>query len=386
MRKPFSFKLVLSAVLLLGLIVLGVAFSGLWPSQPAFKLAGEVQAREFRNGSRFGGRVLQVLVQEGQVVQKGQPLIIFDETDLQAKIADAKATLAQALAQETLLAKGADTGQLRQASASVQQAEQRLRIITTGARPEEITQAQSKVQIAESQAEQAQQALDGAKSMLDEGIISRQKYDSLVASAESAQSNLNAAKAALSLMKSGGRPEEKRIARAQLSAAKAQYGQLAKGAQSEELSIASANVEKARSNVKALEAQLSELRIQAPAAGYVSVVAVAPGDLVAPGRPVITIIDYDHLWADVFMPESKLASLSVQPGQWVSVTPRSNPKAHFRAQVAIVNPKSEFIPNSGGDSSSEESTFRLKVTIANKDETGKVSLYPGMKVDVSFAR
>lgn len=386
MRKPFSFKLVLSAVLLLALIVLGVAFSGLWPSQPAFKLAGEVQAREFRNGSRFGGRVLQVLVQEGQVVQKGQPLIVFDETDLQAKIADAKATLAQALAQEKLLAKGADTGQLRQASAGVQQAEQRLRIVTTGARPEEIAQAQSKVQIAETQAQQAQQALDGAKSMLDEGIISRQKYDGLLASAESAQSNLSAAKAALSLMKSGGRPEEKRIASAQLSAAKAQYGQLAKGAQSEELSIASANVEKARSNVKALEAQLSELRIQAPAAGYVSVVAVAPGDLVAPGRPVITIIDYDHLWADVFMPESKLAGLSIHPGQAVTVTPRSNAKAHFQGQVALVNPKSEFIPNSGGDSSSEESTFRLKISVANKDETGKISLYPGMKVDVSFAR
>lgn len=384
MRKPSSFKIVVSVAAVIILIALAVAFSNLWTSRPTFKLSGEMQAQEFHNGSRFGGRVLQILVKEGQTIQEGQPLIVFDDTDLQAKIADARATLAQALAQEKLLAKGADVGQVRQAGASVQQAQQRLKMLSEGARPEEVSQARSKVQIAETQAQQAKKAAENAKSMLDEGIISRQKYDGLVGSAESAQSNLDAAKAALKMMQTGGRPEEKKIAGAQLSAARAQYGQVLKGAQPEEISIASANVEKARSNLKALEAQLSETTIKAPFGGYVSVVGVTQGELVPAGRSVITIIDYAHLWTDVYMPESKLASLSIQPGQHVSVKTRTGKDARFDGSVALINPKSEFIPNSGGDSSTEESTFRVKVNVSNKDVTGQKMLYPGMKVDVYF--
>jgi HlyD family secretion protein len=384
MRKPSSFKIVLSVAAVIVLIALAVAFSNLWPSRPTFKLSGEMEAQEFHNGSRFGGRVLEVLVKEGQTVQPGQALIVFDDTDLQAKIADARATLAQAVAQEKLLAKGADLGQVRQAGAGVQQAQERLKMLSEGARPEEIAQAQSKVQIAETQAVQAKKAVDNAKGMLDEGIISRQKYEGLVGAADSAQSNLNAAKAALKMMQTGGRPEEKKIAGAQLSAAKAQYGQIVKGAQPEEISIASANVEKARSNLKALEAQLNETRIKAPFGGYVSTVGVTPGELVPPGRSVITIIDYSNLWTDVYMPESKLASLSIQPGQEVAVKTRTSKNAQFKGTVALINPKSEFIPNSGGDSSTEESTFRVKVNVSNKDVTGQKMLYPGMKVDVYF--
>lgn len=384
MRKSSSFKIIVSVASVVILIALAVAFSSFWPSKKTFKLSGEVQAREFRNGSRFGGRVLKVLVKEGQLVKADQLLVTFDDTDLQAKIADARATLAQALAQEKLLAKGADLGQVRQAGAGVQQAQQRLKMVSEGARPEEVAQARSKVQIAENQLQQAQQAAHNAKTMLDEGIISHQKYDGLVNAAETAQSNLNAAKAALKMMETGGRPEEKQIASAQLSAAKAQYGQVLKGAQPEEMSIASANVEKARSNLKALEAQLSELQIKAPFAGFVSVVGVTPGELVPPGRSVITIIDYENLWTDVYMPESKLASLSIEPGESVYAETRGEQETRFSGKVALINPKSEFVPNSGGDSSTEESTFRIKVNVENKDLTGQKTLYPGMKVDVYF--
>ncbi len=386
MRKPKSFKLVIS-VIAVALLVLGVvSFAHLWPSKTTLKLSGEVQAKEIRNGSRFGGRVKQVLAQEGQQVKQGDLLVVFDDSDLQAKIADAKATLSQALAQEHLLAKGADLGQVRQAGAGVQQAQERLKMLASGARPEEITQAQSKVQAAEAQAKQAQQAADNAKVMLDEGIISKQKYDALQDAQETANSNLEAARAAMKMMQSGGRPEEKKVASAQLSAAKAQYSQVLRGARPEEMSIASSNVEKARSNLQALEAQQNEVRIRAPFSGYVSVVSVTQGELVPPGRSVITIIDYEHLWADVFVPESKLLSLSLHPGDTVTVRPRSDQKTEFQGKIVLVNPKSEFIPNSGGDSSTEEQTFRVKVNIDDKDVTGQKDLYPGMKVDVLFAR
>ncbi|HEY9746868.1 MAG TPA: efflux RND transporter periplasmic adaptor subunit, partial [Oculatellaceae cyanobacterium] len=343
-----------------------------------------VQAREVKNGSRFGGRVKKILVQEGQQVQEGQLLIEFDDTDLQAKIADAKATLAQALAQEHLLAKGADIGLVRQASSAVQQAQERLKMVTSGARPEELAQAQAKVRAAEDQSRQAQQAFENAKVMLDEGIISKQKYDSLRDAANAAQASLDAAKANLKMMQAGGRPEERRIADAQLSAAKAQYAQLLRGARPEEASIASANVEKAKSALQALEAQLEEVQIRAPFAGHVSVIGVTEGELVAPGRPVVTILNYDNLWVDVYVPESKLSMVTL--GDTVKVRAKSLQKTEFLGKVALINPKSEFVPNSGGNTNTEEQTFRVKVSLNPKDTTRRVSLYPGMKVEVLFQK
>lgn len=386
MRKPKPIKLLLGLVVLALLIAGVVSSAHWWPSKTALKLSGEVQAREIRNGSRFGGRVKQVLVQEGDMVKQGQLLIVFDDTDLQSKIADAKATLSQALAQERMLTKGADIGQVRQAGAAVQQAQERMKMIASGARPEELTQVQSRLETAELQAKQARQAAENAKVMLDEGIISKQKYDGLQDALASANNNVDAVRANLNMMKSGGRPEERKMANAQLSAAKAQYNQVLRGARPEEVSIASSNVEKARSTLQALEAQQNEVRIRAPFAGYVSVVGVTPGELVPPGRSVITVIDYSHLWADIFVPESKLLSYALKPGDTVTVKPRSDVKSAFEGKVALINPKSEFIPNSGGDSSTEEQTFRVKVNIADKDITGQKSLYPGMKVDVFFAK
>jgi multidrug resistance efflux pump len=382
MRKPTSLKTVLALVALVLVIAGVVSFAYFSPRKAALKLSGEVEAREIRNASRFGGRVKQILVKEGQLVKQGQLLIVFDDTELQAKIADAKATLSQAQAQEQLLAKGADIGQVRQAGASVQQAQDRLKMITSGARPEEVTQVQNKVHDAELQMKQAQQTADNAKTMLDEGIISKQKYESLQASAQAAKNSYQSAQASLKMVKSGGRPEERQMAASQLSAAKAQYGQVLRGARPEEMSIASANVEKARSALQALEAQQAEEQIRAPFAGYISVVGVTEGELVPPGRAVISVLDYSHLWTDVYVPESKLSL--VRLGNPVVVRSKAYKGSEFGGQVSLINPKSEFIPNSGGDSSTEESTFRVKVSVEGKDKVNQAQLYPGMKVDVYF--
>lgn len=383
MRKPSSLKLV-SVVIALIALVASVAFAYFWPDSQTLKLSSEVQAREIRTGSRLGGRVKKILVQEGQTVKQGQVLIIFDDIDLQAKIADARATLSQAMAQERMLAKGADLGAIRSAGSSVQQAQERLKMLSAGARPEEIAQAKSKLKLAESQYNQTQQTAENARVMLEEGIISRQKYENIQESLEAARSNVDSARAALNMMQSGGRAEERRIAGAQLSAVRAQYSQVLQGARPEEMSIASANVEKARSNLKALEAQLDEVQIKVPFPGIVSVIGVTEGELVPPGRPVISIIDYGHLWTDVFVPESQLSMMTL--GMPVTVRARSYKGAEFQGRVAMINPKSEFIPNSGGDTSTEESTFRVKVSVTGKDKAGRLDLYPGMKVDVFFKK
>lgn len=383
MRKP-TLKLTIVLVALVAAIASVVSFATLWPGSQSLNLSGELEAQEIRNASRFGGRVKQVLVKEGDTVEKGQLLIVFDDVELEAQIAEAKAALSQALAQEKLLAKGADVSQVRQAGSAVQQAQQRLEILSRGARPEELAQAESKLTSAESAVKQAQDQFANAQVMLDEGIISRQKYESLEQGLKVAQSNLDAARAQVKMMKSGARSEDKKIAQSQLSAAQAQYQQVLNGAKPEEVSIASADVEKAKSALAALEAQRDEYRIKAPFSGNVSVIGVTEGELVGPGRPVITIINYDNLWTDVYVPESQLSQ--VELGEPVTVQARSYKNVKFEGRVAAINPKSEFIPNTGGSTSTEEATFRVKVAVESRDSSGKRQLYPGMNVDVLISK
>lgn len=383
MPKPKPIKLIVLLVAIVGIAAAFFSFKTLWPASNQLVLSTEIQAREISNASRFGGRVLQVLVKEGDRVKKGDLLVVFDGVDLNAEIAKGEATLSQAVANEKLLRKGADAGQLRQASAAVEQSKEKLNLLSKGADPEVIKQAKSRFEIAKSQYEQSQELTANASTMLEKGIISQQKYDETKQQMELAKSNMAIAEAGLKQLESGHPVEEKRSASAQLAAASAQYRQLTKGAKPEEVEIAAANVAKAKSLLDSLRKQQSEIQIKAPFSGYVSVLAVTEGELVPPGQPVVSILNYDNLWADVFVPESKLPSIHLK--EVVQVISQTLKKSHFEGAVTAINPKSEFVPSSGGSNSSEESAFRVKVAINGTSLDKKAVLYPGMKVDIVFS-
>jgi HlyD family secretion protein len=384
MRHPLfpKFLAVLAIVLLLLLLLGYGGWSWYRSRQSAFSLPGEVQAQEMRNGSRLGGRVLKVWVREGQTVKAGQPLVDFDDADLRAKIAAAQADLKQARLQERQLARGADIDAIRQANAAVSQAREQVKLVDKGVRPEEAAQVKSRYESAQAQAKQAKDAAESARTLLDNGIISQQKFDSLQQIAEAAKASADSARAALSMTHAGGRSEDRQIARDRLNAAQAQAAQIAKGAGPDQVGIASANVDKAKSALQALQAQVGEVHVKAPFAGYVSVIGVSSGELVAPGRPVVSLIDYAHLWTEVFVPESKLLKMALSPGQELEVSAHADKTRTFPAKVLLVNPKSEFTP--GGEGNTDEATFRVKVEIENTQANGRQLLYPGMKVDVHF--
>ena len=354
-----------------------------WPKQQDLLLSSIVQAQEIKNGSRVGGRVDTIFVEEGSLVKKGEPLVSFDNADLEAKLLEAKATLTQAKSQKALLAKGANPADLRQASARVQQAQQKLNLLSRGAREEELTQAEAKLEDARLQFEGAKDRYEQAEKTYEGGIISKQRFEQIKSAYESSQNLLQASEAKVSLLKKGASKEELEIARAELNAARASYSKLAQGAQVEEIEIAEASVQKAQSVVNALEHQLEDSVIKSPIDGTVTLVAVNPGELVTPGISVVTILDYDKLWTDLYVPESKLDY--AQANKTVAVKAPVLKKAEFTGNIVFISPKSEFIPSGSGSSNlSSESSFRVKVSLNGQDSSDTYHLAPGMKVDVRF--
>ncbi len=146
-----------------------------------------------------------------------------------------------------------------------------------------------------------------------------------------------------------------------------------------------ASIEQAESQLKALKAQMSETEVRAKIPGQIAVLNLLPGDAVLRGQPIVSIIDYDHLWTDIYVPENKLYMVKV--GQVTEVTASAyDKKVLFRGDVAAINPKSEFIPSAESTFSSEESAFRVKVRLDHKAVGRDAELRPGMKVNLTFAQ
>lgn len=388
---PSAMKLILSLVFILVLSVSGAIAAFMIPEKQVITLPGLVQAREVKNASRFGGRVKEVLVREGDVVHRGQKIIVFEDLELKSKVAEARAALTQAQAREGLLVDGADHSDISQASSQVRQAEEQLRMLVRGARPEEVTQASAKVQEAQGRYDSLKASYDNSRQMYEEGIISQQKLNDLKAQYDTAQSALSAARANLKMLKAGAQPEQVNIARSQLSSVKAQYEKLVKGSKPGEIRIASASVAQAQSVLEALESQLSEMTVTAPIDGVVTILNVNEGELIPPGRPVVSIIDYGRLWTDIYVPETSLKYVRVD--QPVTLHAPVYSHSAFKGRVAFISPKSEFVPSGGvgASNSSEQSSYRVKVEIFNQDlrgpeKSGKNQLHPGMNVNVDFEK
>jgi multidrug resistance efflux pump len=301
---------------------------------------------------------------------------------LKSKVSSAQAALEQAKAQEGLLTQGPDRSDVEEAYAQVEQAQDDLRLLTQGARSDEVTQAQAKVQEAKTRYVSLKSSLDNSAQMLKEGIISQQKYNDIQGQVVAAQGALESAQAGLKRLKSGAEPEQIQMAKARLEAAKAQYQKVLKGAKPGQIQIASAGVQQAESALTSLKAQLIETTVTAPIAGVVSVLSVNPGELISPNRPVVSIIDDANLWTDVYVPENRLDIIRV--GQTVEVSSPVYKHALFQGKVVAINPKSEFIPGGNSDSSGEESSFRVKISLNPVSEHGSEQLHPGMRVNVVF--
>lgn len=220
-------NLVYIVILILAAVVAGGWW---WRSQARaastdgrFEAAGTIEARQVRLAPEIGGKVLEVLVAEGESVSAGQPLVRLDEALLVSQRDQAQAALQAAQAKLALLEAGATDeqiqaaeAQLAQAEANLQMVQASLEVLTAGTRPEEIESLRASLNqsrdryrdfvavFTSDQVEQVREALTTAEGNLSEAKLrkdelARNAYnpDFVVASAEAtivdAQAALNAA-------------------------------------------------------------------------------------------------------------------------------------------------------------------------------------------------
>jgi HlyD family secretion protein len=293
-------------------------------------LQGQVEATQIDVAAKVPGRVDSLLVREGETVSKGQLLAVLDSPEIRARLVQA-------------------TSARSAAGAMSNKAEH-------GAREEEIRAASSLWQRAEHAAELAQKTLERVQNLHRDGVVSTQKRDEAEAQYLTTRDAADAARAAYDMARTGARGEDK-------DAAAAVEGQ-------------------ADGVVQEVSSYLEETRLKSPIDGDVVDLVVDPGELVASGYPVLSLVDLTDIWVTFNVREDELPGLVM--GRRIRVTVPALGSRVLDLTVSYIAPVGEFAT---WRATNAQSGFDLKTFEVRARPAGPVEgLRPGMSALLRWKR
>ncbi|HLY29318.1 MAG TPA: efflux RND transporter periplasmic adaptor subunit [Aggregatilineales bacterium] len=120
--------------------------------------------------------------------------------------------------------------------------------------------------------------------------------------------------------------------------------------------------------------------ITSPIDGTVMERLIEPGELAAPGSPLMVVADLDTLTLTVYVPEDRYGEIYL--GKTYPVKVDSFPDASFVGKVSHIADQAEFTPRNVQTIDGRKSTvFAIKLDL----EPSGGKLKPGMPADVTFA-
>lgn len=270
---------------LIGLIILILLFGliayGLWKAyQPqTIELQGRVEAETVHISTKVPSRIEEFYVTDGQPVKKGQALVRFVSPELEAKKEQAQAALQSATAFHST--------------------------VYRGAQQENIETLYANWQAMKTQADLAATTYKRGENLFQQGVISRQRRDEMLAAQTSAR---EAAEAAYQ-----------------------QYARAKRGSTEQQKSTADAQVAMAQAAVKEANALTEETKLYSPTDGTVSKTYGKPTELVATGIPVVSIIEDHDLWVSLNVREDMYSSI-YKTKTLEGFIPALNHKANFKVK------------------------------------------------------
>jgi multidrug efflux pump subunit AcrA (membrane-fusion protein) len=338
-------------------------------SSPVVSVTGEVVPATWASVSaQVGGTALEVLVEPGDEVAAGDPLVRLDPTDAQHSVQQAEAALETAQAELALLKAGPRAEDVAVARAQVEAAEAeharaaaRRDQAKSGVTEIEIAAAEAQVTVAQADQLLARethgQTMECYNFTLPDGT--KEKICPLLGPAEeqarfssqAADGALEAARARLDALRAGAADKARAAdavvdaAAAQRDIAQAQLDLLEAGATAEEIAASEAAVAQAQAVLDAARAALERAEVRAPLAGTVGMVDARAGELVVPGQPLVTLGDLTTLRVETTdLDETDVARVAV--GQKVDVTFDALSKRVFAGHVTRIAPMAD--PGAGG--------------------------------------
>jgi HlyD family secretion protein len=339
-------------------------------------VSGLVEAEEIRLGSRVGGRVKSVFVNEGDKVTAGTRLIEFEPYDLHEREQQAIALLAEREAALRKMIAGLRAEEIAQAKAHYDQAVSQLSLVEAGPRSEEISAAKNRLESAIANQKLATREEGRLAKLFQTNAISKSEFDEATERLEVATAVVGVTRDGLDLLKAGARSQEIEIARAKVDDALAAWELAQKGFRKEEIEQVTAARDAASGALAAIRIQQEELTITAPSDGTIDSLDLQPGDLVGPNAPVMTMLSNERRWVRTYVPQ-RFLQLAV--GQQLKLTFDSFPDESFVGEVTFISRQAEFTPsNVQTPDDRARQVYRIRVTLDDKSNR----LRPGMTANV----
>lgn len=357
------------AIGLLTLIVALWVVHAVVASRGRNEYSGTIETREIHIGSKIGGRVIDVYVEEGQTAKAGTVLVRFECDALKASRDQAAAAVAEARANLERMLRGNRPEEIAQATAQASAAKAALEEARNGPRPQELDQAKADFAAAQADAANAESFYGRMEKLIQTDTISRQQFDDARDKRDAATQRAESARQRLALLQAGTRAEDLRAAEDRYRQAEAARVLAVKGSRREDIDAARGRLSEAEAQVAQLDADLREAELTAPADATVEVVSVRPGDLVPAGRIVVSMVEASQLWVKIYVPETELAR--VRLGQPATVRVDSLGRS-FAGTVEQIATQAEFLPRNVQTSSDREhEVFGVKVRVDNSQQVLK---------------
>lgn len=260
------------------------------PHGDAIPLTGIVDGNEVIVSPQITGRIVNLTVDEGSEVKKGQLIAELDPKELEASLDAAKANVASLEAQ-VREANHNYTWTDDQTDASLKQAEATL------------TSERAQLDQAKASLWRDQTDFKRMQGLFDAGVESAQDRDHAEATLQVSEANVKSLE------------ESVNAQAAALGVAQANRKQV--DVRQSEVATTIAQLEQARASAAETATQLGYTKIYAPIDGVVSVRVAKQGEVVAQGSPIVVVVDVDHLWVRADVEESYIDD--VQFGQVLRV-------------------------------------------------------------------
>lgn len=234
-KKVAGAATVFAAVIVIAIVILIVV--GLCLPERADIIQGQVETTDYRVSSKVPGRVLEIRVGEGDMVRKGDTLVILEAPDVSAKLDQASALYeaAQALDEKA----------------------------RNGAQKEQIAGAFEMWQKAKAGLDVAEKSYKRVANLFEKGVVSAQKHDEAKAQYEAMVATEKAAKSQYDMAKNGVRYEDRKAA--------------------------NAKVKQAEGAVSEVSSYINETVLTAMADGEVTEIFPELGELVGSGAPIMNV-------------------------------------------------------------------------------------------------
>jgi multidrug resistance efflux pump len=237
-------------------------------------LTGIVTTEDVLVGSQIGGQIGQLLVKEGDQVQRNQLIALMTTEELQADRAYYQRT-AESVESQVGENEAALRYQLRQTEDQIQQAQAA------------VATAIAQQKQADADLENAHIVFDRTQKLSGEGVAPVQQLDQARTAYDSAKARLEAAE------------KQVEVQRAALAVANANAEQVT--VQQNRVRTTERQREAANAQRKRADVRLSYSEVRSPIDGTVDVRAAREGEVVNAGQPIVTLLNPDDLWvrADV---------------------------------------------------------------------------------------